>query len=91
MTTPTAQLIEQLQYTIALYVRNYHVLYGLSPQGRDLTNIVRNSLDTIDDPAIRAKLRASITIKRLRLVNGVCEFDFTIARECVQFLDKYSS
>jgi len=89
MQTHTIQLLNQFKNTLTRYARNYFIVNGHTPKAADCKKMIQSAFDKIEDPKIRATMRAAIIVEKLVVDKQTIKLEYGISKKYIEFFDKY--
>lgn len=82
-------IMEKFRRHLAIFARNYYTLYGYSPTEKHLDNMVRQSLDLIEDPKVRAKIRAGVARVKITMDPAECAIHVAMRADTLKTVNRY--
>lgn len=83
--------MEKFRRHVAIFARNYYILYGYGPTEKHLENIVRQSLDLIEDAKVRAKIRAGVAKIKVKMDSTECAIHVAMRADALKTVNRYLS
>jgi len=81
--------MEKFRRHVAIFARNYYILYGYGPTEKHLENIVRQSLDLIEDAKVRAKIRAGVAKIKVKMDSTECAIHVAMRADALKTVNRY--